>query len=144
VEDYDDSFEFRIFGEEYLKFRHFLVPNSFIYVRAFVREGWIDRETGKKGAPRLQYSGMQMLQEVMDKQAKKLTIQLPIDGIQKKRIATLKRMLRKHKGDKQLQFVVYEMEDKLKLTLPSRTQKVKISKELLTALEDEELRFKLN
>ena len=87
---------------------------------------------------------MQMLQDVMDKQAKKLTIQLPIDEIHKKRITTLKRMLRKHKGDKQLQFVVFEMEDKLKLTMPSRTQKIKISKELLAELEDEDLRFKLN
>ena len=33
VEDYTDSFEFRIFGEEYLKFRHFLVKNSFVFVK---------------------------------------------------------------------------------------------------------------
>ena len=28
IEDYTDSFEFRIFGEDYLKFRHFFVVNS--------------------------------------------------------------------------------------------------------------------
>src|SRR5690554_1669455 len=27
VEDYSDAFEFRIFGEDYLKFRHLLIPN---------------------------------------------------------------------------------------------------------------------
>lgn len=32
VEDYEDSFEFKIFGEEYLKFRYFLIFNFFIYV----------------------------------------------------------------------------------------------------------------
>ena len=30
LEDYNDSYELRIFGEEYLKFRHFLMINSFI------------------------------------------------------------------------------------------------------------------
>ena len=34
IEDYGDSNEFRIFGEEYLKMKHFLVPNSFLFVRA--------------------------------------------------------------------------------------------------------------
>ncbi len=48
VEDYTDTFEFRIFGEEYLKYRHFLMINSFVYVKVFVREGWMNRDTGKK------------------------------------------------------------------------------------------------
>src|SRR5690606_14940445 len=56
LEDYTDSHEFRIFGEEYLKFRHFLMVNSFVYIKAFVREGWVNRETGKKGEPRLQFN----------------------------------------------------------------------------------------
>jgi DNA polymerase-3 subunit alpha len=31
IEDYNDAYEFRIFGEEYLKQRHFLIVNSFVY-----------------------------------------------------------------------------------------------------------------
>lgn len=37
VEGYDESFEFRIFGEEYLKFRHYLIQNNFIYIRLVER-----------------------------------------------------------------------------------------------------------
>ena len=29
IEDYSESHEFRMFGEDYLKFKHFLIPNSF-------------------------------------------------------------------------------------------------------------------
>ena len=47
VDDYTDSFEFRIFGEEYLKYRHFLMKNNFIYVRTFVKDGRTNRDTGK-------------------------------------------------------------------------------------------------
>ncbi|MFT6838741.1 MAG: DNA polymerase-3 subunit alpha, partial [Sediminicola sp.] len=43
LEDYTDTYEFRIFGEEYLKYRHFLIINSFAYFKLFVKEGWTNR-----------------------------------------------------------------------------------------------------
>ncbi|MCW8980387.1 MAG: DNA polymerase III subunit alpha [Altibacter sp.] len=144
VEDYDDSFEFKIFGEEYLKWRHFLVPNSFIHARVFVKEGWVNRDTGKQGEPRLQYNHMQMLHDVMESQAKKLTIQMPVQELKEERIRHLKDLFRAHKGDKQLHFVIYEVEDQVKLNMPSRKHKVAISQELLRALEEEQVRYKLN
>ena len=55
VEDYTDSYEFRIFGEEYLKFKHFLFESNFIYLRLLVKEGWRNRDTGKTGDPRISF-----------------------------------------------------------------------------------------
>ncbi len=144
VEDYDDSFEFKIFGEEYLKFRHFLVPNSFIYGRVFIKEGWVNRDTGKKGDPRIQYNSMQLLHDVMDSQARKLTIQMPIEELQEDRIELLKELFTTHKGDKHLHFVIYELENKVKLNMPSRKQKVNISQELLDELQKQQVSYKLN
>jgi DNA polymerase-3 subunit alpha len=144
LEDYTDTHEFRIFGEEYLKFRHFLMINSFVHVKTYVREGWINRETGKKGDPRLQFNDFKQLQDVMDSYAKKLTIKLNIDRLQEKRIQILKNTLASHKGDHILNFVVYEMQDEIKLNLSSRKQKVKINSELLSELEENEIHYKLN
>lgn len=144
LEDYTDSHEFRIFGEEYLKFRHFMMVNSFVYVKAFVREGWVNRETGKKGEPRLQYNDFKQLQDVMDNYAKKLTIKLNVSALQEKRIQELKKTLASHKGNHPLNFVVYEMEEEIKLNLSSRKQKVNISSELLNVLEEQEVHYKLN
>jgi len=144
VEDYNDSYEFRIFGEDYLKFRHFFVVNSFVYVRAFVKEGWTNRDTGKKGDPRIQFNNFQLLHDVMDAYAKKLSIQLNIDDLEKDTIAQLQDLFRLHDGKHTLNFVVYDNAEKLKLTMPSRKQKVKISQELLTELSDYDVRFKLN
>ena len=144
VEDYDDSFEFKIFGEEYLKWRHFLVPNSFIYARVFVKEGWVNRDTGKKGDPRMQYNHFTMLHDVMEQQAKKLTIQMKIDELAEQRIALLKDLFRTHKGDKQLHFTMYDVKEKVKLNMPSRKTKVAISKELLDELKAQEVVYKLN
>ncbi len=144
VEDYNTSHEFRIFGEEYLKHRPFLVKSTFVYAKAFVKEGWVNRDTGKKGDPRIQFNSFQLLHDVMESYAKKLTIQLDINELSDSRIDGLKELLTEHSGNHTLNFVIFEMAEKLKLHMPSRKQKVNISQELLTALENESVYYKLN
>jgi DNA polymerase-3 subunit alpha len=144
IEDYNDSFEFRIFGEDYLKFRHFLVPNSFVYVKAFVKEGWVNRDTGKKGDPRIQFNNFEMLHDVMDRYAKKLTISFLLNDLKDDRIDSLKDILKQHKGDHILNFMVYEPQEEIKLQMPSRKQKVKISQELIEQLVSNNIQYKLN
>jgi DNA polymerase-3 subunit alpha len=53
-------------------------------------------------------------------------------------------MVGNHKGKDALSFLVYDVEEKLQLHMPSRIAKVKISQELLTELENNELLYKLN
>ncbi|WP_417872449.1 DNA polymerase III subunit alpha [Xanthomarina gelatinilytica] len=144
VEDYTDSHEFRIFGEEYLKFRHFLLKNSFVYVKMFVREGWINRETGNKSEPRIQFNNFQLLHDVMDAYAKKLSVQLQISDLQETRVNKLKELFNMHKGDHLLNFIIYDTEEQIKLNMPSRKQKIKISQELLDELESDGVFYKLN
>ena len=144
VEDYVDTHEFRIFGEDYLKFRHFLMKNNFVFVKVYVREGWENRDTGKKSDPRLQYNSFQLLHDVMDVMAKKLAIQLDIKDIKEDQVKSLKELLNMHKGDHQLSFVVYDNEEQIKVNLQSRKQKIRISQELLEELEQQQIYYKLN
>jgi len=144
IEDYTDSYEFRIFGEEYLRFRHFLMKNNFVFVKAYVKEGWANRETGKKGDPRLQFNSFQLLHDVMDNYAKKLSIQLNIKEIAEDKIESLKALLQMHPGNQALHFVIYDNADQIKLQMPSRRQKVKVSQELLDALNEKQIYYKLN
>ena len=144
IEDYTDSFEFRIFGEEYLKFRHFLLKNSFVFVKSFVRDGWINKSTGKKGDPKLQFNSFQLLHDVMENYAKKLSIQVDIKDLDKHKINSLKELLHMHPGNQALSFLVYDMKEKIKLSMSSRRQKVRVSQELISELEAQDVKFKLN
>ena len=144
IEDYTDSFEFRIFGEEYLRFRHFLVKSSFVYVKVYVKEGWTNKDTGKKSEPRLQFTSFQLLHDVMETYAKKLSIQLEIKDLKESKIKALEDVLRMHEGNHALNFVVYDTEEKMKLHMPSRKQKVRISQELLDELNNQNVYYKLN
>jgi len=144
IEDYNTAHEFRIFGEDYLKHRPFLVQSTFVYAKAFIKEGWVNRDTGKKGDPRIQFNSFQLLHDVMETYARKLTIQLDINDLSDKRIDGLKELLTEHAGNHTLNFVIFEMAEKLKLHMPSRKQKVNISQELLMALENDSVYYKLN
>ena len=144
IEDYTDTFEFRIFGEEYLKHRHFLMKNNFVHVKTYVKEGWVNRDTGKKSDPRLQFNSFQLLHDVMDKHVRKLSIQLNIKELQSDKIQQLKELIAMHPGSHLLDFVVYDNREQIKLEMASRRQKVKVSQELLSELEAQQVYYKLN
>ena len=122
LEGYDENFEFKIFGEEYLKFRHFLIQNNFTFMRVLVKEGWADRETGKKGEPRLQFALVQYLQDVLSMYAKKLIINLDVKTLDKNIIEDLKLIFNANKGDNQVAFEVSENEKIIKQIPPTNVE----------------------
>ena len=144
IEDYNNSNEFRIFGEEYLKFRHFLVPNSFLFVKTVIKAGWMNKNTGIVGEPRMQFTDFKLLHDIMDEMCKKITIQIPLQEVTENRIKDLKHLLVTNAGKQQVYFTIYDEKEKIELNLPSRASKIKISNELLLTLEKEQVAFKLN
>jgi len=110
IDGYDESQEFRIFDEEYLKFRHFLVQNTFVYMKVVIKEGWTNRETGKKSDPKIVFTHVQYLQDVLRDFAKKLTIQLPIEELKEQLLQQLKELFQSHQGEFNVNFEILELE----------------------------------
>jgi DNA polymerase-3 subunit alpha len=129
LEGYDESYEFKIFGEEYMKSRHYLIPNSFTYMKVLVKEGWADKETGKKGEPRLQFSDFKILQDVLGIFAKKLVIHLNINDLQAEFIHRLSTIFQENRGDNTVTFEVLELE-KIKRQVEVAPQILAVSDEV--------------
>ena len=113
LEGYDESFEFKIFGEEYLKFRHFLIQNNFTYFKVLIKEGWVNRETGKKTEPRIQFTEAKQLQDVLTNFSKKIIIDLDIKKLKPELIENLSTVFKVHQGDHQVSFEILETETAL-------------------------------
>jgi DNA polymerase-3 subunit alpha len=126
LEGYDESYEFKIFGEEYLKFRHFLIQNNFTYMKVSVKEGWTNQDTGKKSDPRIQFTLVQYLQDVLDSFAKKLIVLLNITDLQAEFIHKLSHLFQENKGDNVVLFEIMELEKVKKIieTAPLLLQSV--------------------
>jgi DNA polymerase-3 subunit alpha len=134
LEGYDESHEFRIFDEEYLKFRHFLVNNQFVYFKVTVKDGWVNRETGKKSDPRIQFMDVKQLQDVLPQFAKKLSIQMDIHELQMEFIQQLNQLFTANKGDHTVTFEVMEFEKVLKPVEP--LPKVVVDEELIAETDN--------
>jgi DNA polymerase III subunit alpha len=143
MEDYGDSNEFRIFGEDYLKFKHFLVPNSFLFVRATIQPGWTNKE-GVTGEPRLKFTDFKLLHDIMDDLCKKITIKIPLQEIKENTVLNLETILKNNPGKQALNFTIWDAKEKIEVSLPSRNTKIHISNELLATLKSQQIDFKLN
>ena len=144
LEDFEESHEFKIFGEEYLKYRHFLVLDSFIHVKALVREGWLNRETGKRGEPRLQFTAFQQLQDTLSAYTKKITLRLDVAHLDEPLLKFLENLFKENKGDHKVDMTFYENQKKVKLVTASRKLKVHVGDTFLAALDAYPVAYKLN
>ena len=144
IEDFSDQYEFKIFGEDYLKFRHFILPNNFVRLRIRVVEGWRNRETGQLGPARIQFNNFEMLHDTLKANVKKITLMFELKQLNESKIRDLKALMSPFKGDKGLYMDVFDTEEQIKLTLPSRKQRVEVSNKLLSALEEQNIHYRLN
>jgi DNA polymerase-3 subunit alpha len=106
------------FGEEYLKFRHFIIQNNFTFMK-IVKEGWTNQDTGKKNRTRIQFVLVQYLQDVLETFAKKLIVLLNIKDLEAEFIHKLGHLFYDNKGDNQL--VLKSWNKKVKKTSRNRS-----------------------
>ena len=144
LEDYYESYELRIFGEDYLKFKHFLVENNFVCLKMFVKEGWKDRDSGRVGDPRIQYLSFHQLQDTLSNNVKRILIKIDAHLLEENHIKFFKDIFKKHKGDQDIIFNVLGNGEGLRLNLSAVKQKVKITEQLLKTLKQNKFEFRLN
>ena len=144
LEDYYESYELRIFGEDYLKFKHFLVENNFVCLKMFVKEGWKDRDSGRVGDPRIQYLSFHQLQDSLSNNVKRILIRIDAHLLEENHIKFFKDIFKKHKGDQDIIFNVLGNGEGLRLNLSAVKQKVKITEQLLKTLKQNKFEFRLN
>ncbi|WP_445915257.1 DNA polymerase III subunit alpha, partial [Flavobacterium sp.] len=133
LEGYEESYEFRIFGEEYLKYRHFLLQNQFVYIKINVKDGFTNRDTGKKSEPRIQFLDVKMLIEVLPTFAKRLVLQFAINEINENLVSHLNQIFVDNKGDNNVTIEVMELE---KINRVIETPSISVKQEVEIDVDD--------
>ena len=143
MEDFFDQYEFRIFGEEYLKFKHFIEAYQFIRIKVSIREGWKNRETGKIGPPRIKFNHFELLRDTIKINSKKLILSSDLNFLDEDQISKIQKILNRYKGNKPISFDVYHPKDKMRIILNSRKQKVDVCPELLDELDTASIKYQI-
>lgn len=110
IEGFDDMIELRMFDEEFMKFRHFLGLNRFLFFRVLVKDGWVRKDTGQKSDAKLQFQDVKLLQDVLETQAKKVTLNVDINELDSALIERLMQLVKDYPGPHSISFEVIEYE----------------------------------
>lgn len=99
-EDYESSWQWTLFSEEYTKYKHLFEKGKRLYVRAFLkRQQWRDKVTGED-VERFDIKPMEIhyLEDAYEKLCQQVTLVLGIDDVTPEVAEKLKIQLQKYKG----------------------------------------------
>ena len=99
-EDYEGSWQWTLFSEEYTKYKHLFEKGKRLYIRAFLkRQQWRDKVTGED-VERLDIKPMEIhyLEDAYEKLCQQVTLVLGIDDVTAEVANKLKEQLQKFKG----------------------------------------------
>jgi DNA polymerase III subunit alpha len=143
LEDYRESAELAFFGEDYVKFKQYMVNGLFLYIKGKVQERF-------RQADNLEFkaSNIQLLSELRDKLAKTITINVGLSELNDDFILKVEEILSENANVQPrnclLRFRVIDAEENISVFLPSKKIKVNPNNELLEMLEVNHLTYTLN
>ena len=135
IEDYDEAYELVLFGEDYLRFKMWLNPGEFLYIKGRLQDRY-----NQPGNTEFKISSIQLLSEVREKMLKNLTVKVPVEKVSAEWVDKVDEILRTvsvtHPGSCTLKFKVYDPTDsRILVDLPSRKFKVNPQNDLIDSLE---------
>ena len=114
-----------------------MLQNQFVYFKVNVKDGWVNRETGKKSDPRIQFIDAKMLADVLPSFAKKLIIHMLIlKSCKSNFVAELNELFTANKGENSVTFEVMEFE-RIKKTI--EMSPVIVEEEIVSTDDGEEV-----
>jgi len=135
LEDYNDNYEFALFGDDYIKFRNVLGEGFFVQVRGSIEEKFRQKDNWD-----LRINTINLLDELRDKLTKSITVVLDLHALSNQLLDDLQAMV-KTNNEKYpnknctLRFLVKDREEALLVDLPSKTYKVNPSDDLLDEIQ---------
>ncbi len=138
LEDYEESFEFILFGEEYLKYKHFFQPGEKLFITGRVQPRRFGQDPN---GVEFRINAIELLSDIRDKRARFIDITINIDLLSDKLIQQLLDTIPNGEGKSTLRINI-ETNDAGALKLPSTTfNKIQITTDVLNALEELPIEF---
>jgi DNA polymerase-3 subunit alpha len=140
LQDYSDSFRFMMFDKEYLEFSKFFNAGYYLLVK-----GRVQKRRYKDDELEFHIKTINLLSSVKDELIKTVTLKINPENISKEMISELMELVKENKGETELKFIFFDAEDKISLSMFSRTLRVRLNNELISFLDDYPgLEYKVN
>ena len=140
IEDFSGSTQLRLFKDDYLKWKHFFVTGTFVYVKAKTMPNYKNPEMTEIKATQIM-----LLSEVREKMAKSLTIRIPLNNVSDEVVKNIYNITSTYPGKCNLKVTLVDVDENMSVELISKKIKLNVSNELMQQLDTmAEVSYKLN
>lgn len=131
LEDYNESYEFALFGDDYVKFRNLLVAGYFLHLKGIIEEKFRQKDNWD-----LKILTMSLLSEMRDRLTKSLTVCLELNNLNSQLLDSIQGVIDVNNQkypvkNCTLKFMIKDREEGMLVELPSKNFKVNPSDDLM-------------
>lgn len=138
IEDYTDSHEFTLFGKDYEQFRNYCYPNYYLLIR-----GRVGAHPYRPGELDVKISSISTLDDC-HKLIKECMISLPYFDITEDLVLNLSRLVRENPGNLPLKFKIFDPYQDIVLSMASHGERINLTNDLVSLLDDYNLKYTLS
>jgi DNA polymerase-3 subunit alpha len=129
LEDYHNSFNFYLFGDDYINFKAYLTEGWLLHLSGKVKKKFYNDDLEFK------ISSINLLAEIIDKEVRELVLRVNINDISKSFSEEILNLVNKYSGKHSLVLNIVDSFNKYEVDLLSRKIKVKLDKEFTTQIK---------
>lgn len=134
LEDYNESYEFAFFGDDYVKFRNMMVDGYFLHIKGNIEEKFRQKDNWD-----LRITVMDLLSEMRDKLTKSIIVSLDLKAVNTQLVQRLEQIISINNEQYPtknctLKFKVKCGEESMQVDLLSKSHKVSPSDELMNEI----------
>ena len=137
IEDYNDSYKLFLWRENYLKYKHFLNPGTFVALKGRIEV------PPRRSELEFSVHSIDMLQNLRETRANLVQLKVSTKALDQIMITDLNKLFMEHSGTCPVHFVIYDPLDKVEVKMPSKTIKVGLNNDFVKELRNFDLDFKI-
>ena len=130
IEDFQDTVDLAMFGEDYLKYRHLLKVDNFVFLTGKVEERY-----KQPGVWEFRTKTIQLLSDIREDLSKSVEIHLKLDSVNDVLIKQVKEISERHPGNCSLKLNIIDMEESIVADALSKKYRVSPDNSFLKELE---------
>lgn len=140
IEDFDGTYQFALFGKDYLAFKPFIeTPDALLHITGkYEQQKWRNNEYEFK------ISKIDLLPDIRKKLTKYFTIEIPVADVNDKLTDQLDALTRKYAGTTKLRIKFEDIAEGIKQPVISNNRQIDINNDLLRELDALHLKYELN
>jgi DNA polymerase-3 subunit alpha len=120
IEDFSDFDTFILFSEDYLKFKHFLLEGSSLFIKAQIQS----RNNKNRDQLEVRITSIILLSEVIEKFVGEIRIQIPLKSITNNFTKSVNDSIKKNPGNCKLRFEIFDDENNSSIAMPAPKHQV--------------------